>query len=158
MSRRRSHATTRSPDHHLRQVLVRRADYHLTDPGVILPADGGGGDGVVGFELGHGPDHQPQRPGRPLRQLKLRLDVLGHTVAGLVPVKQVISEGLDHVVESAGDVGHVFLPQQNQQGLYQPAGGGDLPPVRGLDGRQAVVGPEQLVSAIQQVNVHDFSQ
>ena len=94
---------------HLSQVLVRRADDNLLDTSGLTPLMRSRSDSVVGLELDHRPDDKPQRRSGPLRQIELGHQVLGDAGAGLIPAEQVVPEGLDDVVEGAGDVGDVVF-------------------------------------------------
>jgi hypothetical protein len=57
---RRSSWTTRSTDDALGQVLVGGADDDLTDAVVVGGHGGGRGQGVVGLQVDHGPDRDPE--------------------------------------------------------------------------------------------------
>ena len=140
--------------HHLRQILVRRAEHHLLHAGRVPPAVGRGAQGIIGLNLHHRPDHEPQAGCRLFRQLELAQQFRRRILSGLVAGEQIVAKGADNAVKGAGDVGHVGLPQQGQQGLYQAAYRSHLPPVRGADGGQGKVGPEQLEGAVNQVYFH----
>ena len=65
-----------------------------------------------------------------LGERELREQVLGHALAGLVAVEQIVAERLDHVVEGDADVGDAGLAQQEEHRAQEAAGGADLAPCR----------------------------
>src|SRR5271170_3100948 len=61
--------------HTLRQILVRRADYHAIDPRVARPRHRSSGQRIVRFEFHHRPDDNACRGKRLLEQRELREQV-----------------------------------------------------------------------------------
>ena len=136
----------------LGHVLVRGEHHHLVD--VVGPTVGGGGEGVVGLELEHRPHHHPDRPHPLLGQREL-VEQLGiHPGAGLVAGVDLVAERLDDRVEGGPEVGDVRLPEQGQRRRHDPVGGAHLPPVGSGAGRRPEVRSEQLVGAVEQVELH----
>ncbi len=86
------------PAHALRQVLVRRADDDLLHPRIGRRDRRGGGEGVVGLELDHGPDDHAQRAERLLERRELRVEQRVHALAGLVAGPELVPERLDDVI------------------------------------------------------------
>src|SRR5258708_7091706 len=99
----------------LGQILIRRADHDLVDPSFVLETGGRAGQGIVGLELHHRPDHQPKRGNGLFGKLELGYQVVVNARAGLVAGVQVVTEGLDHVIERAGHVADARRSQQHQQ-------------------------------------------
>ena len=155
---RRSRPTTLLP----RTIWARSlSGEHITTwstPGESAHLAARGGDGVVGLELDHGPHHQAERGGGALREVELRQHVGGRVLAGLVAVEQIVAERGYDVVEGDGDVAHVVLSQQHQQGLDKPSDRRDRAAVRRVLRGHAEVRAEQLVGAVYQVQLHGRTQ
>ena len=85
-------------DDALGQVLVRRADEHLVDAGIVVRDGRGRGEGVVGLELGHRPHPHAEGLEGLLEQPELGLQLGRDLGAGLVAGPQVVAERLDDVI------------------------------------------------------------
>ena len=92
MSRRRSQSTTLVVAHALGQVLVDRADDDLLDARRVRPAVGGGRQRVVGLELDHRPEHEPEGLDRALGERELGEELGRHPLLGLVARVEVVAE------------------------------------------------------------------
>jgi hypothetical protein len=57
--------------------------------------------------------------------------IVRHSFAGLVTVEEIVAEGLDDVIERAGDVGDAGLAQQRVERAHDAARGADLRAVTG---------------------------
>jgi hypothetical protein len=102
----------------LGHVLVRRADEDLLDRRIRGEAPAGRSDRVVGLELDHRPDDEPERPDRVLDDRELGQQLGRHTRRRLVAQPEVVPERLDDVVGRAADVGRALLAQQEEQLLH----------------------------------------
>ena len=81
-----------------------------------------------------------------------------HAGGRLVAAEQVVAERLDHAVRGAADVGRALLAEQVQQLVAQARDAGEDDPVAAEDGRPGrVVGPEQLVGGVDEVELHASS-
>ena len=118
----------------LAEVLVRREDAHLLD--LVAEAGGGRGERVVGLELPHRPDHDPERAHRLLGGVELGEQLGRHALLGLVAGEEVVAERADGVVEGDGDVRDRLarVAEQRRQARRQPDDG------LGLDSGQATGG------------------
>ena len=92
-------------DDALPEVLVRRADDHLLDRGVLAGHRRRAGQGVVRLELDHRPHRHPQRAQRLLERPGLGPQVRVDALARLVAGPELVAERLDHVVGGHADVG-----------------------------------------------------
>ena len=136
----------------LGQVFVRRADYdalHGRIPAKLLRC---GADGVVGFELHHGPDANAQRHHCPFRQIELGQQFRRGSLSGLVAWKQFVAEGRYHAVEGTADVRNPVFADEAQEALYQPVHRADGLPGGGFQRGQRKIGAEQFIGAINQVD------
>src|SRR5438093_12310351 len=140
------------PGDALGEILVRRADHDLVD-GVAEPRHRGG-QRVVRLELDHRPDHDADRLERALGQWKLGEQVLRNALLGLVAWPEVVAEAADHVVGGHGEVGDVGLAQERERRSDQAPDGSDFTPVGAARWIHAVVGPEELVSAVEEMKLH----
>ena len=113
-----------------------------------------GRDRVVGLELDHRPGDEAHRGDRPLRELELRDQALRDALAGLVAGEQVVAERLDHVVERDTRVRDRAAAEQHGEAPHEAAHRADLAPGV-LRGRRAEPRAEQLVRAVDQVDLHD---
>ena len=138
----------------LREVLVRGADDHLLQSVVRPVARGRGGEGVIGLELHHGPGCNSECRDGLFSEVELGQKVLRNALAGLVAIEQIVAKRLDDVVERAGDVRNSLVPQQNKQRLYKAPYGPDGPSVGRRGRRHPEVRPEQLVCAVNEIQLH----
>ena len=71
--------------HALGEILVGRADDHAFDAPVVRRRRSGGGQGIVGLELDHRPDHDAHRGERLFEERELRQEVGLDAGARFVP-------------------------------------------------------------------------
>ncbi len=114
------------------------------------------GDGIVCLEFLHGPDDQPQGGDRSLGQFKLVQKVARHAGTGLISGEKPVPEGFDDMVKRTGDVSHVLVTEQDQERLYKPSYGTYGVSVRRRKRWKCVVGPEEFVRSIDQVDFQMF--
>ena len=137
--------------HALGEVLVWGADQDPLEVSRVAAARCG--EGVVGFELLHLPERQPEGFDGLLGQGELLPEVRGQPLASLVASEEIVAEGLDDVVRRAGHVGHARLAEELEQDRDQAADRRDLlvpgAPARGDRG----VGPKELVGRVDEVEV-----
>ena len=140
--------------HDLGHVLVRAADDDLLH--VVDPTDRGRSDGVVRLVLDVAPDHDPDRLQGVLGVRELPQQLRVHAGGGLVVREHLVPEGLDHGVEAGREMGDARLSQESEGRLEDAQRGVDVVPVRGEHRVPTpVVGAEQLVGTIQEVETHD---
>ena len=87
---------------------------------VRAEAVGRRGDRVVGLELDHRPQDDPERLDRGLGDRELGQQLGRHPGRRLVARVEVVAERLDHPVRGAPDVRGALLAQQVQQLVAQP--------------------------------------
>ena len=141
-------------DHALREVLVGRADHHLLDAGSVAKARGPGREGIVRLELDHRPHDDAECGHGALGRVELRQQVSFDAVAGLVAGKELVSERLDHVVEAARDVGDARLAEERDERREDAAQRPHGPALGVVRRGDAVERPEQLVGAVDEVDLH----
>ena len=141
----------------LGHVLVGRADQDPLDRRVGREPAGRGGDRVVGLELDHRPEHDARAPRSPASAIGNWASSSGGMPARrLVAREQVVAERLDDPVGRAADVGRALLAQQVEQLVAQPGDAGQDDAVAAEDRRpRRVVGPEQLVGRVDEVDLQD---
>ena len=140
--------------HALCEVFVGRAEHDLLDARFILELRGCRRQRIVRFELHHRPDQEPERGGRALGERELREERFVDAGAGLVAVEELIAKALDDGVERDADVRHPLRADQGEQAPQERARGADLPP-SGVGGRGgAEEHPEELVGAVDEVDLH----
>jgi len=137
----------------LAHVLVDGRDPDLRDGRIVAQPVRGGRDRVVGLELDHRPHHEAERRGGALGELELRDQRLGQALAGLVAGEQLVAERLDHVIERDARVRDRALAEHHGQAAHQAADRAHLA-AAGLRRRGAEPRPEQLVGAVDEVNLH----
>ncbi len=151
-------ATVPADDAHPRdqlcQVLVRRADHDLLHAGLVLQAERTRCQGIVGLELHHGPDHNAQRGNSSLCHGELSQQVRVDAGARLVSREEIVAEGLDDVVEGAGDMRHAGRGDERHETPEKADGGADLPAVWALSRRRAEVVAKELIGAVDQMDLH----
>ena len=136
----------------LPQVLVRRADHHLLDAIVGRGHLGRRAERVVGLVLDHGPGGDTHRHQRVLEDRGLVQELRRHALARLVARPQVVAEALDDVVRRHADVGGALLQELQRRGEHTD--GGPVRPGILVPGGLPEVLPEQLVGAVDQVDLH----
>ena len=141
------------PDDALGEVLVGRADPHALDARVGRRERGGRGEPVVGLVLDERPHREAGRGERLLERVELRAQRGVDARAGLVARVEIVAERLDHVVAGDADVGRALLEQPDQRREHA-AHGAHLLAVRARVRRHREEVPEQLVGAVDQVDLH----
>ena len=140
--------------HALREILVGRAHDDAFDGARSGEARRGRRERVVALELHHWPSHDPERAARVLGQTELFVQKRIHALPGLVAGIQIVAKRLDDVIERDGNVRDLTLAEQCEHRARQPAGGADflaaLVDARGT----AVVSPEELECAVDEMHVH----
>ncbi len=136
----------------LAQVLVGRHHHDLVD--LAGPATCRRRQRIVRLVVIHRPNRDPERGDPPFREEELVEELLIDPGAGLVLGVDGIAEGFDDGVEGGRDMGDAGLGNEAQHRGHDASDRPDLPAV----GRQALwgteVGTEQLVGAIDQVQLH----
>ena len=113
-------------------------------------------EGVVRLELDHRPDPHPERLECFLQQGELGPELGRHVGTSLVAGPQVVAERLDDVVGRHPDVGDT-LGQERGHRRDHTAGGRHLRAVGGHAGRPAEELAEELVGAVDQIDLHGAS-
>ncbi len=140
--------------HTLGHVLVRGEDDHTLHPGMLREASRRRGETIVRLELDHGPDDDAQRTQGVLQQGELREQLGRHALVGLVARVTLVAPGVDDVVGGAAEVGHALVAQQRQDRLHDAEGRGYRLTIEALVRRPPEVRPEELVGAVEQVDLH----
>ena len=139
--------------HALGQVLVGRPDADFLHP--LIP----GGDlrrrrqGVVGFQLDHGPYHHSHRRERFLERLELREQRGLDALPGLVVGPEVVAERLDDVIGRHTDVSRSGLDHL-QYRMQHAADGAEALILALAEMAPAVKLAEQLVRTVDEMNDH----
>ena len=129
-----------------------RADDHAFDPRVPSGRDRRGSQRIVRLELHHRPDHNARRREDVFEQRELRQQVGLDAFAGLVAWPQLVAKRFDDVIGRHGNVRGAALDHA-QHRREHAADRGDLAAVLIPRGGQRVVVPEQLVCAVDQIDV-----
>ena len=138
--------------HALGEVLVRRADNHAVDTRITRRRRRRGGERIVRLELHHRPDDDAGRREGLFEQRELRQQVRFDACAGLVAWPQPVAKRLDDVIGRNSDV-RGAAADHAQHRRDDASDRGDLAAVPIPCGRQRVVVPEQLVCAVDQIDV-----
>ena len=135
--------------------LSGRAHEDPLDRGVGGETDRGGGDGVVGLELDHRPEHDAERLDGGLGDGELRQQLGRHAGRRLVAGEEVVAERLDDPVRGAADVRGALLAEQVQELVAQPRHAREVDAVPPEDRRpRREVRPEELVGGVDEVDLH----
>ena len=137
----------------LRQILVGRPDADPLGARVGSGEPRGGGERVIGLELGHRPYRDAHARERFLERMELRQQRGLDAVAGLVAGPQAVAERLDDVIGRDADVRGAFLDHL-QHGVEHADDGAEGQVLALAEAAQAVEVSEQLVRAIDEVNDH----
>ena len=143
-------------DYALGEVLVGGADDDLIHPRVLTCDSCRRGEGIVCLELDHRPHFDPEALQGLLQHRELRLQLGGYRGACLVAGPQVVAKRLDHVICGDAEVGD----SARQQGGDRPHDASRCPhlgAVVGERGRASEELAEQLVGAVDEVDLHDLS-
>ena len=137
----------------LREILVVGPDAHLLDPFVCRRQVRRGGEGVVGFQLDHGPDHDAHRGQRLFERLELRPEHPIDARAGLVVGPEFVPEGFDDVIGGDAEMGRVLLDhlENRVEHAHDRTVGLVLPLV---EAALAVELAEEFVGAVDEVDDH----
>ena len=128
------------------------------DARVLGETNGGRGDRVVGLELDHRPEHDPERLHGRLGDRELGEELRRHPGRRLVAREQVVAERFDDPVRGAADMRGAFLAEEEQQLLDEPGDARQDDAVPSEDRRpRREVGPEQLVGRVDEMDVHGRS-
>src|SRR6185503_14575957 len=73
----------------------------------------------------------------------------------LVAIKQLVAKRLDHMIERASDVRHPRLPHEAPKHRQHALRRADFPPCPTCRRRPGEKGAKQLVSAVDQVDLHE---
>ena len=141
----------------LRQILVGRADEHAIHARIRRGRRRGSRQRVVSLELHHRPHRDAQRRQHLLEQRKLREQVGLDAVARLVAGPELIAERLDDVIGRDPDVGGADRHHAEQR-CQHAADRSDFPAVAITCRRDGIVMPEELVRAVDEMNVHTSSE
>src|SRR5947208_2400540 len=120
---------------------------------VVGRRPGGGGEGVVRFEVDHRPYGHPEGAQRVLEQRELRQQLRLDARARLVAGPHVVAERLDDVVRRHADMRRALLEQRERRAEHAPHGV-DLDAVAVEMAGQREVVPEQLVGSVDEVDLH----
>jgi hypothetical protein len=140
-------------DDALGQVLVGSAYEDLLHFRILGCHCGGRRQGVIGLELHHGPDAHAQRLQRRLEDVELRAKRRIDAVSGLVTGPQVVAERLDDVISGHSNVSSA-VGHHAEDRHDHATGGPYLAPVISLTRRLAVEVSEELVRAVDEMDIH----
>ena len=136
--------------------LSGRADEDPLHARVLGKAHGGRGDGVVGLELDHRPEHDPERLDGRLGDGELGQELRRHAGRRLVAREQVVAERFDDPVRGAPDMGGAFLAKEEEQLLDEPGHARQHDPVAPEHRRpRREMRPKQLVGRVDEMDVHE---
>jgi hypothetical protein len=138
----------------LGDIFVRGANHNLIDTCFAAEAERCGSERIVGLELNHRPDYNPQGSNRLLGQRELGQQLWGNTLTGLVAWEEAIAERLDHVIEGTGYVCSARFGEKHKQAVEQAKCGADFAAVESLSGRCSEVAAEKFVGAVYKVKLH----
>ena len=143
-------------DDALGEVLVGGADQHLVDATVVRRHRRRRREGVVGLELDHRPDPNAEGLEGLLEQGELGPELRSHLGTRLVAGPQVVAKRLDDVIGGDPDVGDALGEERRHRPEHAPRRS-HLGPVVGSRGRPAEELAEELVGAVDQVDLHGAS-
>ena len=138
----------------LSEILVGGADEDLLGALVVAAKGSCGRQGVVGFELDHGPGDDAEGGEGFFEQGELGEELGRGAVAGLVAGVEIVAEGFDDVVGGDAEVGGAFFDHL-EHGGEDASDGGDLHALLVLHGRKGVEVAEELVGAVDEVDLHE---
>lgn len=152
------HAGPAIPLHHacalhaLCQILIGRAEQHSFDPRIRGGFRCSSPQRVISLEFDHRPDGEARHGKHFLEKAELRQQIGLDAVAGLVSRPEAVPERLDDVVGGDRHVRRARLHQIENRSEHA-AHRSYLPPLSIPGVRQRVVVAEQLVCAIDEVNL-----
>ena len=141
--------------HALRQVLVGCADQHLLDARIRRRLHRRRGQRIVRLVFDHGPDRDPERLQHFFEQPELRQEVGVDARAGLVSRPQAVAERLDDVIGGDAHVRGAAIDHAEDR-ADDAAHGADLTAVLVARRGHGVEVPEQLIRAVDEVNVQSL--
>src|SRR5882762_8007400 len=109
----------------LRQILVRCPDAYFLHPFIFGGEARGRGEGIVGFQLTHGPHDHAHRGECIFERMKLREQCRFDAVTRLVARPKSITEGFDDVIGRHAEMGRPLfdhLQHGMQHAVYSAAG------------------------------------
>ena len=110
--------------------------------------------GIVSLKLHHWPDDHSQRGNSLFGQWELGQQIWIDAFPRFISGKEIIAEGLDHMIEGNPNVRDLWTRQHHQQASQEAKGSTDLASIRRLLRRSTEVISEQLIRAIYQVDLH----
>ena len=135
------------------EILVGRTDDDAVHTRIARGNCRTGGERIVCLELDHGPDDDAGRGEGFFEQVELGQEIRFDPFAGCVAGPQLIAAGLDDVIGRNRDV-RGAAAHHSEDRREHTAHRGNLATVPIPRGGKCVVVPEQLVCAVDQMNVH----
>ena len=144
------------PDDALGEILVRGADEHLVDSVVVPGHRRRRCEGVIGLQFAHREDPHAERFEGLLEQSELGLQLRRHLGAVLVAGPHLVAERFDDVIGCNTHMGYATGQERGHRpddAAHRP----HLGPVRAGAGRPAEELAEELVGAVDQIDLHGHS-
>ena len=152
-----SHAVEQNhalPFNTLREVFVWRTDVDPFDALMLAEALDRGREGIVSFEVHHGPHDKAKRCRRAFRQGKLRPQLGLDPFAGLVAVEHLVAKRFDHVIKRDCHVGHFVLTQQCDHRAKQATHRANFDSARPARFGCAEIRAIEFVGTVDQMKIH----